>query len=139
MRSIPVLIVSACLLVLPDVHAGILAQFRTVFGDIEVELFEKDKPITVSNFIAYVQSGRYRDTFIHRCVTNFVVQGGGFRVTDRGTTSASLDFVELFPPIKNEYGSGNIYSNRYGTIAMAKQGGNTNSANSQWFFNLADN
>lgn len=139
MRCIPALIASACLLILPNIHAGILAQFRTVFGDIEVELFEKDKPITVSNFIAYVQSGRYGDSFIHRYVTNFVIQGGGYKVTERGTTNASLDLVETFPPIKNEYGSGNIYSNRYGTIAMAKVGGNTNSATSQWFFNLADN
>ena len=57
MRCIPALILSFCLLALPKSHAGILAQFRTIFGDIDVELFEKDKPVTVSNFIAYVQSG----------------------------------------------------------------------------------
>src|SRR5712671_2605994 len=107
MRSISALILCLCLFAVPSPQAGILVQFRTVFGDMDVELFEKDKPITVSNFVAYVQSGRYRDSFIHRCITNFVVQGGGFRVTERGTTNASLDFVELFPPIKNEYGSGN--------------------------------
>src|ERR1043166_6556040 len=58
-------------------HAGILAQFRTIFGDMDVELLEKDKPITVSNFLAYVQSGRYQNTFFHRCVPTFVIQGGG--------------------------------------------------------------
>src|SRR5580765_2201601 len=90
-------------------HAGILAQFRTVFGDIDVELLEKDKPITVSNFVAYVNSGRYQDTFFHRLDPTFVIQGGGFRVGTNG-----IEFVSTFPNIKNEYGSGNVYSNRYG-------------------------
>ena len=111
-----------------------LAQFRTPLGDLEVELFEKDKPITVSNFLAYVRSGRYQNTFFHRLDPNFVIQGGAFFVGPNG-----LDFVPTFPQIVNEYGSGNVYSNRYGTIAMAKQGGNTNSASSQWYFNLYDN
>jgi len=124
---------------LSSVQAGILAQFRTVFGDMDVELFEKDKPITVSNFVAYVNSGRYRDSFVHRLNPTFVVQGGGFNVVNRGKTNAAVDFIDTFPPIKNEYGSGNVYSNAYGTIAMAKQGGNTNSATSQWFINLANN
>jgi cyclophilin family peptidyl-prolyl cis-trans isomerase len=105
----------------------------------EVELFEKDKPITVDNFVSYVRSGKYRDSFIHRCNPTFVIQGGGHYVADRGTTNANITFIETFPPIKNEYGSGNIYSNRYGTIAMAKLADDTNSATSQWFFNLADN
>ena len=100
----------------------------------DVELFEKDKPVTVSNFIAYVQSGRYQSNFIHRCDPTFVIQGGGFNVGPNG-----IDYVPTFAPIKNEYGSGNIYSNRYATIAMAKQSGNTNSATSQWLFNLYDN
>src|SRR5258706_1001120 len=139
MRPIHTLIAFFFLLTTVSAQAGILAQFRTVLGDIDVELFDKDKPVTVRNFVAYVQSGRYQDTFVHRYVSNFVVQGGGFLVTQRGTTNASLDLVDTFAPIKNEYGSGNVYSNRYGTIAMAKQGGNTNSATSQWFFNLADN
>jgi len=105
----------------------------------EVELFDKDKPITVKNFVDYVRSGKYRDGIIHRLNPTFVIQGGGYYVADRGTTNANITFVETFPPIKNEYGSGTIYSNRYGTIAMAKSGGDTNSATSQWFFNLADN
>jgi cyclophilin family peptidyl-prolyl cis-trans isomerase len=124
---------------LSSVQAGILAQFRTVFGDMDVELFEKDKPITVSNFVAYVNSGRYRDAFVHRLNPTFVVQGGGFYVANRGTANAAIDYVQTFPPIRNEYGAGNVYSNAYGTIAMAKQGGNTNSATSQWFINLANN
>ena len=119
--------------------AGTLAQFRTVFGDIEVELHDRDKPVTVKNFIRYVQSGFYADGIIHRCDPTFVIQGGGFFVEGRGTTNQVFAARPAFVPIPNEYGAGTIYSNRYGTIAMAKIGGNTNSASSQWFFNLANN
>src|SRR5436190_4389022 len=80
--------------------AGTLAQFRTVLGDIEVELNDQDKPVTVENFVRYVQSGRYRDSILHRCpenpitgLTDFVVQGGGIWVTNRGTTNSALQFV----------------------------------------------
>src|SRR2546421_9471095 len=120
-------------------QAGILAQFRTVYGDIEVELFEKDKPITVNNFIRYIQSGRYRNGFIQRCDPTFVIQGGGFYVSQRGTLNAFIDYTDKLDPIPNEYGVGNVYSNGYGTIAMGLRGGDTNSANSEWFFNLANN
>ena len=126
--------------------AGTLAQFRTVFGDIEVELYEQDKPVTVQNFIRYVETGAYRDSILHRCPVNpttglsdFVVQGGGVFVTNRGTTNATLQFVPTFGDISNEFGAGRRFSNVYGTLAMAKRAGDTNSANSQWFFNLNDN
>ena len=138
MRRIPALIVSFCLLVIANAQAGILAQFRTVFGDIDVDLFEKDKPITVSNFVQYVQSGKYENAFIQRCEPGFVIQGGGWYLTNRGSVYEITNVIP-FGTIKNEYGSGSVFSNRYGTIAMAKQGGNTNSATSQWFFNLRDN
>jgi cyclophilin family peptidyl-prolyl cis-trans isomerase len=120
-------------------HAGILAQFRTVYGDMDVELFDKDKPITVANFIRYVQAGKYKDLFFNRLEPGFVIQAGGWYVADRGTANASITDVVRFPPIKNEYGAGNIYSNAYGTIAMAKVAGDTNSASSEWYFNLANN
>ena len=130
----------------PAARAGTLAQFRTVFGDIDVELYDLDKPVTVQNFIRYVQSGAYRDSILHRCPVNpttglsdFVVQGGGVIVTNRGTTNAALQFVPTFGDISNEFGVGRRLSNVYGTIAMAKRGGDTNSANSQWFFNLNNN
>ena len=127
-------------------HAGTYAQFRTVWGDIEVELYDQDKPITVQNFLRYVHSGLYRDTIFHRCPTNrftrltdFVVQGGGFYVANRYATNASLESIPTFDPIPNEFGVGRRFSNVYGTIAMAKLGGDTNSASSQWFFNLNNN
>jgi len=120
-------------------RAGTLAQFRTVFGDIDVELYDQDKPVTVQNFIRYVQSGRYQNEFSHRLVPGFVLQGGGFALTNRATTNAMIIPVATFPPIVNEFSVGQRLSNVFGTIAMAKLGGNTNSATSQWYFNLANN
>jgi cyclophilin family peptidyl-prolyl cis-trans isomerase len=118
---------------------GTLAQFRTPLGEIDVELYDQDKPVTVQNFIRYVQSGAYQDEFAHRLVPNFVIQGGGFTITNRGTTNAQILAVPTFLPITNEFGVGHRFSNVYGTIAMAKLGGDTNSATSQWFFNLTNN
>jgi cyclophilin family peptidyl-prolyl cis-trans isomerase len=127
------------LLVCPLSRAGTLAQFHTVFGDIEVELYDQDKPVTVRNFIRYVQSGAYQNEFAHRLEPGFVLQGGGFTITNRGTTNATIVSVPAYPPITNEFDVGTRYSNVYGTIAMAKLGGDTNSATSEWFFNLANN
>lgn len=128
-----------CVLVVPvflltTIHAGTLVQFRTVFGDIEVELYDQDKPVTVQNFIRYIQSGRYANEFSHRLVPGFVVQGGGYALTNNLITA-----IPTFAPITNEFGAGRQFSNVYGTLAMAKLGGDTNSATSQWYFNLANN
>ena len=51
-------------------------------GSLTVELFDQDKPETVRNFLLYVRSGAYSDSFLHRCVPGFIVQGGGFSVTN---------------------------------------------------------
>jgi cyclophilin family peptidyl-prolyl cis-trans isomerase len=120
------------------VRAGTLAQFRTPLGDIEVELLDQDKPITVQNFVRYIESGAYADMFFHRWVPGFVIQGGGVMVTNR-TTDPEFSFVPNFGPITNEFDVGAIVSNTYGTLAMAKIGGDPHSASSQWFFNLGDN
>ena len=122
-----------------NARAGTLAQFHLRLGDILVELYDADKPVTVSNFINYVHSGRYQDMFLHRWEHGFVVQGGGFWITNRQTANAQFAAVQTFGDITNEYNTGHIYSNLYGTIAMARVGGQTNSASSQWFFNLGTN
>lgn len=105
-----------------------------------VELFDapgagrtRTTPVTVANFLAYVDAGRYQNTIIHRSIPGFVVQGGGFTVTD--TSPISVPAVASFGAIVNEPGNTNVR----GTIAMAKLGGDPNSATSQWFFNLANN
>jgi cyclophilin family peptidyl-prolyl cis-trans isomerase len=113
----------------PDL-AGTIVKFQSVFGDINVQLFDAQKPITVENFLRYVDGNLYDNSMIHRSVPGFVVQGGGFRATVPSPPS-----ISSFPPILNEPG----IPNTRGTIAMAKLGGNPNSATNQWFFNLADN
>jgi cyclophilin family peptidyl-prolyl cis-trans isomerase len=113
----------------PDL-AGTIVRFQSVFGDINVQLFDSQKPITVENFLRYVDGNLYDNSMIHRSVPGFVVQGGGFRATVPSPPS-----ISSFPPILNEPG----IPNTRGTIAMAKLGGNPNSATNQWFFNLADN
>lgn len=122
-------------------HGGTYVQFRTIYGDLEVELYDHDKPVTVQNFLRYVKTGAYRDMFFHRCVPGFVVQGGGFYTTNRteSTEVVTVFSVPNFGTIPNEFGSGARLSNTFGTIAMAKAEGDTNSASSQWFFNTANN
>src|SRR6266849_2120280 len=115
-------------------RAGTLAQFRTSVGSFDVELYDTDKPITVQNFIRYVTNGLYTNMIMHRVVTNFVVQGGWWAVTNRGTTNWDFYQIPTFPPITNEFKNGKFYSNIYGTVAMAKTS-DPNSANSQFFFN----
>jgi cyclophilin family peptidyl-prolyl cis-trans isomerase len=128
-----------------SVHGGTLAQFRTVFGTIEVELYDQEKPATVRNFIRLVQGGAYQNTFIHRLVPGFVAQGGGYFTLSTGSTNLfappwnNVGSVPNFGPITNEYNTGPLLSNTNGTIAMAKLGGNPNSATCEWFFNLTNN
>ena len=142
-RLFPLLLVALLASVL-TATAGTLAQFRTVFGDIEVELYDQDKPATVQNFKRLVASGAYLNTFFHRLEPGFVIQGGGFATPARYATNlfappwSYLQSVPNFGSITNEFKVGRRLSNTNGTIAMAKTS-DPNSANSQFFFNLGDN
>lgn len=113
-------------------HQALATQVRiqTPLGNIEVELFEAQAPQTVANFLNYVADGDYQDSFIHRSIPGFVIQGGGFTYK-----SGSVEPLPLDPPVQNEPGLSNVR----GTIAMAKVSGDPNSATSQWFINLKDN
>jgi cyclophilin family peptidyl-prolyl cis-trans isomerase len=102
----------------------------TNLGDIDVVLFEDAAPITVANFLRYVDAGKYVNSLIHRSVPGFVIQGGGYVIEGN-----QLSPVETYAPIVNEFQRSNVR----GTIAMAKAPDAPNSATSQWFFNLADN
>ncbi len=104
------------------------AKFETSAGDFVVELYRRKAPATVNNFLAYVDKRRYDGTIFHRVVADFVVQGGGY--------APDLAAVESDGPICNEAGNG--YSNRRGTIAMARHE-DPHSATSQFYINLADN
>jgi len=131
--------VAACVLYAPPARTQTLAQFHTPVGDALVELYDADKPATVRNFLRYVGSEAYRDMFLHRWEFGFVVQGGGFFTSNRFTANAVLDALPVFDAVTNEYSVGRTFSNVYGTLAMARVGGKTNSATSQWYFNLGDN
>ncbi|MBH0016528.1 peptidylprolyl isomerase [Pseudoalteromonas sp. NGC95] len=109
--------------------AATIVEMNTSQGVIEINLFDQQTPKTVANFLSYVQDDSYNETVIHRSVSNFVIQGGGFTVSD------SLDAITTKPAVENEP----VFSNVKGTIAMAKLSGDANSATSQWFFNITDN
>lgn len=101
---------------------------ETSAGDIVVELDRRRAPVTVNNFLRYVDSGRYDGTLFHRVVADFVVQGGGYL--------EDLTGIETFGPIINESGNGLV--NEPGTIAMARHR-DPHSGTSQFYFNLDDN
>ena len=101
---------------------------ETSLGNITVELFEKEAPITVANFLAYVDDNYYAGTIFHRVIRGFMIQGGGL--------DANLKNVPGKAPIKNEAGNG--LSNMVGTIAMARTP-DIDSATSQFFINTAPN
>jgi cyclophilin family peptidyl-prolyl cis-trans isomerase len=129
----------ALLLLALNGGAATIATFNTSVGTWDLELYDEAKPITVSNFIKYGTSGRYVNQLIHRWVPGFVIQGGGFRVDTSNPLQYEIVPVEKYGNILNEARVSTNYTNVYGTIAMARVGGQVNSANSQWFINLKDN
>jgi peptidyl-prolyl cis-trans isomerase A (cyclophilin A) len=105
-----------------------MIRFETSLGDFTVELFEKDAPLSVANFLSYIDAGFFDGTIFHRIVPGFVIQGGGFTedMTQKKTQS----------PVKNEADNG--LKNKRGTLSMARTS-DINSATSQFFVNLKDN
>lgn len=101
---------------------------KTSKGDIEIELFEDKAPITVKNFLSYVDKGHYKGTIFHRVINNFMIQGGGF---DKNMKEKSTG-----APIENEASNG--LKNEEGTLAMARTN-NPQSATAQFFINVANN
>ena len=134
---------------LPAASADTIARFDTSLGSFDVQLYDTATPITVQNFLAYITSGRYQDSFIHRSMPGFIIQGGGFTYDQPHVEATDFPAVPDFPPIVNEFDPSR--SNVRGTIAMAKvgpqydgqgdliPGTGPDSATSQWFFNLGDN
>lgn len=101
---------------------------RTSDGDITLRLFRDKAPLTVANFLAYVDAGFYNGTIFHRVIPNFMIQGGGF-LPDM-TKKATND------PVVNE--SDNRLHNTRGTIAMARTN-DPDSATAQFFINQRNN
>ncbi len=101
---------------------------ETSAGVVSVELFEDQAPVTVANFLEYVDAGFFDGTIFHRVIPKFMIQGGGF--TDEMSEKPTRD------PIKNEADNG--LKNERGTLSMARTS-DINSATSQFFINVADN
>jgi len=97
-------------------------------GTMKAELFEDKAPITVKNFLAYVDEQFFDGTIFHRVIPGFMIQGGGFQ--------PGMKQKPTKPPIKNE--SGNRLANDRGTLAMARTNV-ADSATAQFFVNLEDN
>ena len=108
-------------------------RLTTNKGVIELGLDRTHAPITVDNFLKYVNDGFYTNTLFHRVIAGFVIQGGGMT---RNAAGAIVDKAATYPPILLE--SKNGLSNVRGTIAMARTAV-TDSATSQFFINTVDN
>jgi len=101
---------------------------KTSLGDIQVKLETEKAPLTVANFLAYVDDGHYNGTIFHRVINNFMIQGGGF--------DAQMSQKPVRAPVKNEAANG--LKNKRGTLAMARTA-IVDSATSQFFINVKDN
>ncbi len=101
---------------------------HTSMGDIHLQLYADRAPLTVRNFLQYVNDGFYQDTIFHRVISGFMIQGGGF--------TADLQRKRPNDPITNEADNG--LKNERGTVAMARTN-NPHSATSQFFINHVDN
>jgi cyclophilin family peptidyl-prolyl cis-trans isomerase len=113
----------------PDEAKGSnVVVMETSKGAIKIELFENKAPITVKNFLTYVDEKHFDGTVFHRVIPNFMIQGGG--LDEKFNEKKTRD------PIKNE--SSNGLSNKRGTIAMARTN-DPDSATSQFFINVVDN
>ncbi|SDC26240.1 peptidylprolyl isomerase [Acinetobacter boissieri] len=108
--------------------AGTHVNIDTNVGQISIELYDQEAPITTKNFLKYVKKDYYNGTIFHRVIPDFMIQAGGF---DRNLQQKDTD-----QPIKNEASNG--LKNIRGTIAMARTS-NPNSATAQFFINTQSN
>lgn len=105
-----------------------MVTIETSHGDIVVELFEDEAPVSSENFRQYAKEGFFDDTVFHRVIPNFMIQGGGM--------TADMSRKKTRAPIRNEAKNGK--KNLRGTLAMARTS-EVDSATSQFFINLRDN
>jgi peptidyl-prolyl cis-trans isomerase A (cyclophilin A) len=108
-----------------------IVTLETSVGNIDINLYDATTPATVANFLAYVNTGTYDNTFVHRSIPGFIVQSGGFGYD----SSASFEHVATSAPVTNEPKLSNVRA----TVSMAKPPGNINGATSEFFFNLINN
>jgi len=115
-----------------DLGTNPQVTLHTNMGDIKLELFPKEAPITVENFLQYANDGFYEGTVFHRVISHFMIQGGGMElVEDEG--GDRLVGKQTRESIINEADNG--LQNTRGTVAMARTN-DVNSASSQFFINV---
>ncbi|BCT68485.1 peptidylprolyl isomerase [Nitrosospira sp. NRS527] len=105
-----------------------MIKLHTNHGDITLELDSEKAPLTVQNFIDYVNSGFYDNTIFHRVINDFMIQGGGFE--------PGMNQKQVRAPIQNEAANG-LKNDKY-TVAMARTS-DVHSATAQFFINVKDN
>jgi peptidyl-prolyl cis-trans isomerase A (cyclophilin A) len=105
-----------------------MVRFETSFGNFTIELYQKEAPVTVENFLRYVDDKHFDGTIFHRVIPNFMIQGGGL--------IADMSQKKTRQPIRNEATNG--LKNERGSLSMARTN-DINSATSQFFVNLKDN
>ncbi len=113
---------------------AVRVKLETTLGDIVLEMYEDAAPITVVNFLAYVDSGFYDETWFHRIISGFVIQGGLWYVDPE--TPTTIQRKTPGQAIVNE--SSNGLSNVRGSVAMARTS-DPHSATSQYYINVGDN
>ena len=104
-------------------NANPIVQIRTPVRDLEMEVFETEKPVTARIFLRLVEAGAYQGGFFHRLEPGFIVQGGGYLMS-----GGTIFNVPNFGMISNEFASGPWLSNTFGTVAMARNPGSPDSA-----------
>ena len=143
-RRLALVIVAVAAQVFGNTNAyATVMRFQTTSGNIDVRMFDAATPLHVANALAYVNSNRWDNTFIHRSAktqsnTPFVIQGGGYQI-DTSLLDAPIESgwhrIQNFSTVTNEPG----ISNLSGTMALAKTSLGPSTGTSEWFINLTNN
>ncbi len=119
-----------CLSVTSIAEAGTIVEVQSSFGNFYLEIDEESAPVTGGNFLNYVRSGRYNNTFIHGAVGGSLIRGGGYTYTNCADGPQRIELDDTIP--LEDTG----LSNLDGTIAALRPASELNGATSEWFINL---
>jgi len=119
-----------CLSIITGAEAGTIVEVRTSLGDFYLEIDEESAPVTGGNFLKYVRSGRYNNTFIHGAIGGSLIRGGGYTYANCADGPQRIDLYDSIP--LEDTG----LSNLNGTIVALRPSNDVNGATSEWFINL---
>ncbi len=123
-------IIFSIILISSSIAQSAVVRLETVLGNIDIEMRDDVAPLTVENFLNYVNDGDFNESIFHRALPGFILQGGIYTVSNNNLIDIPRDSA-----VQNEFN----LSNTRGTVAMAKIGGQPNSATSSFFINTANN